>query len=207
LSSSSDDSGGSSPLSWKLVKGALPGLKTFLKAFPLIGATTATILLGSDNDPGLLTDPRGFIVDVIEGWIIGSIFIPMFNFAIDVFEAIASSFLYVAFGSDRAVGVYTSIGLLDIPMYLVTTLIAQVSPAGSAILGVMGTVNAAIASIAADAGIAAPIILPALQLGWIALGMWLAWTVVSAIDIPGIRLVPLISRILAPVRRFFRRFR
>lgn len=202
--------GGGSIISWSAVKGVLPGLRDFLKAFPLIGSATVALLLGEEgqpDDPGLLTDPIAFIVDVIEDWIIDSLITPLLDFVVNLFASVADSLLYVAFGTDRTFGVYTHIGVVDVPMYIMSLIIGAYDPAGSAVLGVMGDVNQAIASVAAEAGIAAPVILPLLWLAWVGLVVYVAWTLISALDIPLVRLVPLINRLLAPVRGFFRRFR
>ena len=110
-----------------------------------------------------------------QGFILATIFDTLVGYVLTVTTLLTNAVLSLFWGPGE------SLGLAEIPGYLAGVLVDAGGAIGAPILGLVEDINAAIVSVAVDAGIAAPLALGALQTGEIILGLFVAERVGRAI--------------------------
>lgn len=144
----------------------------------------------------IASDPRGFVETIIFDTVIR----PFAGFIVDAFGLVANALLIGAFGADKTPFDPSSIGLLDPPLLLGQIVIDALAPLGDSIIGTVSTWNQAIASIGAETGVLAPIIVPFLWLIELGIVIGVAWWIIRAIDFPVVDIDVIVSALFAPVR-------
>lgn len=167
-------------------------------------ALLVSLMLGAvsyKEAKGLVTDQS--VAEIVIGRYIFSSFLR--PFAAEVFDAgnaVLRSLLFILFGSDYEVGISlgTTWGLVDIPIGLASKLTTFIDNGITELVLGIGAINQSIAAEVAGLGIAAPLIVAvvwALELSIVGLVLW---TIVSSIDVPGVKAVQAIKSISKPLR-------
>lgn len=183
------------------VMSVLGGLSLYGLIKTVSGKETAEMLAGEES--GLLTHPVKFIEDVIADWVWTTLVRPVVVAVFDAGYAVIDGIVIIAFGGDYRLGLPgdTQVGLLDVPFLVM-------SPIGGGFLGIGESISSGIESFnqplvdaVASFGIFAPFVGPLFILVEIAIVVYTMYIVVVAVDIPLLRVVPLIKTALAPLRR------
>jgi hypothetical protein len=141
---------------------------------------------------------RAFIWRTINYWVVDRIIRPIIEAVLGLGALLADGILFVAFGEGRAIG--GPRGLVDASVWVVSTVVDELTPIGAALVGVVDSFNQSLAVIASDAGLAAP---PVVALLWVAEGAvvgYILWTAVRVINVPAVDLDAIILRATYPFR-------
>lgn len=140
------------------------------------------------------------VITIVVTWFWVTFVRPLVDAILAAGALIIGAVQLIFLGSDGQVGTDGQLGLADILLFVVESVLAATAPAFDAVIGVLGEFNATIATVAADAGLAGPPIAAALWTLEVGVGLWLLWAVVRVVDIPGINLAPLLRVLSAPIR-------
>lgn len=148
-----------------------------------------------------LRDPRTYIIGTTVGYLVDTFIYPFFGALATAGTAMITAVLVVFLGSDLSLGATGSLGLADIPLYVTASLIGAGGPVGADLLGFVFQFNAAIAQVAADAGLAAPAIVTLLYGAEALVVIYLLWSLIQVIDVPIIEVSGVVRVVLLPVRK------
>ena len=166
------------------------------------------VLLNLSNQArNLITNPRRTILGVVVGFAVTNFVNPIFNGVFATGEALVDTVLLIAFGADRAVGPQGQLGIVDLPIWFVTTLVAAFRGPAASILAIIQSFNVTVGQVAAQAGIAAPAVVTVLYAAQIAAVLYVLWAIIQVIDVPFVELSGLVSIVMAPInalRNFIR---
>ncbi|WP_254841138.1 hypothetical protein [Natronomonas marina] len=144
-----------------------------------------------------------FIISTVVDWFVVSFVRPVVGSILWIAGLFIDTILLVAFGPDRAIG--GSPGLADFALFLAGEFIDMTAPVATEIITTIVQVNETIAAVAAEAGIAAPIVVSALVLLELAVTAYIAWSIIRVINVPLVDLDAIILRVTGPFRAILRR--
>jgi hypothetical protein len=171
----------------RIQAGAIAGL--------LPGVTGAMILKDKVN---VVAEFQKFIIEVVNDWLIASFVEPIVGAVLGLGELIIETIFLVAFGFDRTPG--GAPGILDAVVWVAESFVGATAGPTSEIVGVITSFNAAIASTAAGAGLAAPIVVGLLWGLEIAVVVFTLITILRTLNLPLIDVDDLLDQLLSPIK-------
>jgi len=178
----------------RIQAGAIAGL--------LPGVTGAMILKDKVN---VVAEFQKFIIEVVKDWLIASFVEPIVGAVLGLGELIIETIFLVAFGFDRTPG--GAPGILDAVVWVAESFVAATAGPTSEIVGVITSFNAAIASTAAGAGLAAPIVVGLLWGLEIAAVVFTLTTILRTLNLPLIDVDDLLEQLFSPIKFLARKLR
>lgn len=146
---------------------------------------------------------EAFVIETVNKWIVNSFVRPIVDAVLAVFSLVIDTMLLIAFGSDLRLG--GSPGIADLAIWVAEAFVDATQGPTNELVGVIESVNVAIEGVAANAGLAAPIIVAAAWLALLSVVGYIAWSVIRIIDIPFVDLDAIILRVSWPFRFVLRR--
>jgi len=168
-------------------------------AWLLPGVTAAAVLADKVDVASAF---QKFIFQTINIWVLDNIFRPIIQAVLWIGGAFIDGMLLIAFGPDTTPG-GQSYGVADGAVWIAEETISLAVPIGASFVGVIDTFNQALASIAASAGLAAPVVVAGLWIAEGAVVSFFVWNAISVLDVPVIDLDNLIRALTFPPRWFF----
>lgn len=144
-----------------------------------------------------------FIIQVVVRWFVESFVLPVVNAVLGVGALVIETIQLIAFGPDRVLG--GSPGLVDAVVWLANAFVAATAGPTNQITDIVLQVNEAIASVAAEAGLFAPIVVTLMWGALLAVAFYVAWSIIRIIDVPFVDIDAIILRVLKPFRFVLRR--
>lgn len=146
---------------------------------------------------------REFVIQTVVGWVVNEFVRPLVRFVLEAFALVIETIRFVAFGSDGVIG--GSPGVADFVVWLADVFVAVTAPLATVVIDTVKAFNGMLADLAAAGGLPAPIVVSALVAAELLAVAYLAWTILSVIDLPLVDVDNALAALLLPFKKLLRR--